>query len=179
MRSRSCYGSRRYRTWNCAAGVSTMMRPSNSGQGAPSYFPSWAHTSNLEAKRRRFIWNGSYHMLLDRSRAASCATVSRLRTPREARLPPRFRHHAQLIAFVSAFTVLVLAPTWAQASLNQHGLALTGTANIECVAGPSHGRPERSEDGRKGGAGRAQAEGRARNGVGIKNLTKKTGPPGT
>jgi len=34
---------------------------------------------------------------------------------------------------------------------------------------PSHGRPQRSEDGRLGGAGRAQAEGRARNRVGIKN----------
>jgi hypothetical protein len=68
--------------------------------------------------------------------------------------------------FKKRVTILELTPTWAQASLNQHGSTLPGAASIERVFGPSHGRPQRSEDGRKGGAGRAQAAGRARNGVG-------------
>jgi RHS repeat-associated protein len=57
----------------------------------------------------------------------------------------------------------VLVPASALAATPAQCIAAAFPVATAC---PTRGRPERSEDGRLGGAGRAQAAGRARNGVG-------------
>ena len=67
-----------------------------------------------------------------------------------------------LVLAVFGLLYLLLCPSALLAS-PAPWIAETSPVATTC---PSRGRPERSEDGRLGGAGRAQAEGRARNGVG-------------
>jgi RHS repeat-associated protein len=89
----------------------------------------------------------------------------------EALLSSRLRAFFVWLCSVSA--LIALTSQSAQAATVQNfesGVAFQfAQAHQASKARPSHGRPQRSEDGHLGGAGRAQAEGRARNRVGITN----------
>ena len=92
-----------------------------------------------------------------------------LRRPRPGR--ERRAHQRALPASLRLLQLLIAFAVVAGASGDAFALAINRASPQPqpVETRPSHGRPQRSEHGRLGGAGRAQAEGRARNRVGIQN----------
>ena len=99
----------------------------------------------------------------------ACATGAvRTRPGRERRAHER-AFPTPLLRLTQLLLALVIVVGVSREAYAALATTLTSHLPQQAGAGPSHGRPQRSEDGRLGGAGRAQAEGRARNRVGIEN----------